>query len=429
LNIGVEKLDDNKMLLEVTVAEAEVAAALDVAFKKVAAKANVPGFRRGKVPRQVFEARFGVESLYEEAIDDLLPKAYKAALAEAKVEPLDRPEVDVVQFAKGQEAKLRFTVELMPAFDVGEYKGVQVAKSETAVSDAAIDAELKKLQERHARLVDVAHSEAQIGDTVTIDYCGSIDGVEFAGGKAERQNLVLGSGSFIPGFEEQLIGMQRDESRDIQVAFPPDYRAEHLAGKGAVFAIKLHEIKRKELPALDDDFAKEVSDFETLAEFTADLRNRLTQAAERNAETKLENEVVAKVVGQTSFDVPKVLAERELDSMVEDMSHSLAKSGMELPQYLQRTGMSMTELREGWRESAMQRVKTRLVLEKISDLENISVSKEELDAYLQAMGASMGRKVEELRKMLIERGQIPGVIESLRTSKTVDFLVQQAQVE
>ena len=431
MNIAVEKLDDNKMQLEVTVAAEEVAASLDAAFRKAVAKVNVPGFRRGKVPRQIFEARFGVESLYEEAIDDLLPKAYNAALAEAKVEPLDRPVIDVVQFAKGQEAKLRFTVELMPAFDVGEYKGVQVVRPETSVSDATVDAELKKLQERHARLVDAAQGETQIGDTVTIDYCGTIDGVEFTGGKAQRQNLTLGSGSFIPGFEEQLVGMHRDESRDIQVVFPPDYRAEHLAGKDAVFAITLHEIKRKELPKLDDDFAKEVSDFETLAEFTADLRDRLTHAAAKNAHTRLENEVVAKVVGQTSVDVPKVLTERELDSMVEDMSHSLAKSGMELPQYLQRTGMSMDELREGWRESAVQRVKTRLVLEKISDLENISVDREELDAYLQSMGASMDRKVEveELRQMLIKRGQMVAVIESLRTSKTVELLVQQASIE
>lgn len=428
MNIAVEKLDNNKMLLEVTVAENQVAAVLEAAFKKVAAKVNVPGFRRGKVPRQVFEARYGVESLYEDAVDLLLPKAYQAALDEAKVDPLDRPEVDVVQFAQGKEAKLRFTVELMPAFDVGEYKGVQVAEVDSSVSDSVVDLELKKLQERHARLVDATQPEAQMGDTVFIDYRGAVDGVEFAGGTAERQSLVLGSSSFIPGFEEQLIGMVRDETRNIQVTFPPSYRAEHLAGKDATFAIRLHEIKRKELPALDDDFAKEISDFETMAEFTADLRSRLTQSAEKNARTRLENDVVAKVVGQTSFDVPKVLAEREIDSMIEDMSHSLSKSGMELSQYLQRTGMSAEELRTEFRDSAVQRVKTRLVLEKIGEMENITVDTGELDAYLESMGASMGRSHDDVRRLLVERGQLTAVADSLRTSKTVDFLVAQANI-
>ncbi|MBT9155440.1 MAG: Trigger factor [Firmicutes bacterium] len=429
MNIAVEKLDDNKMLLEVTIAEQQVEAALDAAFRKAAAKINVPGFRRGKVPRQVFEARYGVESLYEDAVDALLPEAYGAALDAAKVEPLDRPDVDVVQFAKGKEAKLRFTVELMPAFNVGEYKGVQVTKLDASVTDAAVDMELKKLQERHARLVDVAQTDAQIGDTVFIDYRGAIDGVEFAGGTAERQSLVLGSGSFIPGFEGQLIGMGRDETRNIQVVFPPDYRAEHLAGKEATFAIKLHEIKRKELPALDDDFAKEISDFETLAEFTADLCSRLTQAAEKNAKTRLENDVVAKVVAQTSVDVPKVLAEREIDSMIEDMSHSLTKSGLELPQYLQRIGRSAEELRGEFRASALERVKTRLVLEKIGEIENISVDAGELNAYLQSMADSMGRSLDDVHRMLVERGQFTAASESLRTSKTIDFLVQAASIQ
>jgi trigger factor len=429
LNIAVEKLDDNRTLLEVTVAETEVAAALDAAFKKVAAKVNVPGFRRGKVPRQVFEARFGVESLYEEAVDNLLPKAYKAALDEVRVEPLGPPGIDVVQFAKGKEAILRFTVEHVPDFDVGDYKGIQVTKPEISVSDAVVEAELRKLQGRHARLVDAAHDEAQIGDTVIIDYRGALDGVEFAGGTAERRDLVLGSGSFIPGFEEQLIGMQRDESREIRVAFPPDYRAEHLAGKDAVFAVKLHEIKHKELPALDDDFAKEISDFETIAELTADLRNRLGQVAEKNAQAKLANDIVAKVVGQVSFEIPEVLTEHELDLMIEDMSESVAKSGMTLEQYFERSGKSEDEVREMWRESAKQRVKTHLVLEKISELENISVDKEELNAYLESMGPSLGRTVSERRKALIERRQLTTVLANLRTAKTVDFLVQQAQVE
>ncbi len=213
------------------------------------------------------------------------------------------------------------------------------------------------------------------------------------------------------------------------MVFPPDYRAEHLAGKEATFAIKLHEIKRKELPALDDDFAKEISDFETLAEFTADLCSRLTQAAEKNAKTRLENDVVAKVVAQTSVDVPKVLAEREIDSMIEDMSHSLTKSGLELPQYLQRIGRSAEELRGEFRASALERVKTRLVLEKIGEIENISVDAGELNAYLQSMADSMGRSLDDVHRMLVERGQFTAASESLRTSKTIDFLVQAASIQ
>ncbi len=429
MNIAMEKLDDNKMLLEVTIAESQVAAALDAAFRKAVVKLNVPGFRRGKVPRQVFEARYGVESLYDDAVDALLPNAYQAALDETKVEPLDRPVIDVVQFAKGKEAKVRFTVELLPALDVGEYRGVKVPKQSAVVTEAEVEAELTRLRERHARLVDSALSEAQVGDTVLIDYRGAIDGVDFAGGTAERQSLVLGSGSFVPGFEEQLVGMPRGENRNIQVTFPPDYRAEHLAGKEAVFAINLHEIKCKELPALDDDFAKEISDFETWAEFMTDLRDRLTQAAEKNAKKRLENDVIAKIMAQTSFDVPKVLTEREIDSMIEDMSHNLSKSGMKLTQYLERTGMSAEGLRGEFRESAMQRVKTRLVLEKISEIENISVDTKELNAYLKSMGAATGRGVDDIRTMLAERGQLAAVHESLRTGKTIDFLVEQANIQ
>jgi len=429
LKTVVQKLDDNKLLLEVTIGEEQVAVALNDAFKKVVAKVNVPGFRRGKVPRQVFEARFGVETLYEDAIDVLLPDVYKAALDEVKIEPIDRPTVDVVHFSKGKEAMVRFTVELTPEVYVGEYKGVQATKLAVSVTDADVDAELKKLQEQHARLVDVTHTGLQMGDTAFIDYRGTIDGVAFPGGTAERQSLLLGSGAFVPGFEEQLLGMVSDETREITVTFPPSYRAAELAGKEAVFSIRLHEIKRKELPALDDDFAKEVSDFDSLSELTQDVRSRLTQVAEKNAKTRLENDVIDKVVGHASVDVPEVLIERELDSMVEDMAHSLSRSGLKLEQYLQRVGMSATDLRQEFRESAVKRVKTRLVLDKISEVENISVDEGELTAYLKEMGGAPGRSAAEVRRMLAERGQLAAVRASLITSKTIDLLVQAATVE
>jgi len=425
LKIEAQKLEQNKMQFEVTVDEAAVARALDGAYKKVVAKVNMPGFRRGKVPRPILEARYGVEVLYEEAIDILLPEAYSKALEENKVEPIDRPEIDVVHFAKGEEAKFKFIVELPPEVIVGQYKGVEVTKPAVAVTDEQVDEELKKLQERHTRLVD-SSEPVKHGDTATIDYVGSIDGVEFSGGSAKGHNLEIGSGSFIPGFEEQIIGMERGQERDIQVTFPEGYRATELAGKAAVFHITLHDIKSKELPALDDDFAKEVSEQETLAGLRDEVRARLLETAEKAAKTRIENDVVAKVVEESSVAIPKIYAEREIDSMVEDMRYSISRSGLTLEQYLEFMQKSMDTLRQEFADHAANRVKTRLVIDKIREIENITVDEAELEAHLAEIGKPYDQTAEQVRQVLEQRQQLEAVRESAATGKTIDYLVKEA---
>ena len=429
MKIDVQKLEQNKMQFEVTVDEALVARALDGAYKKVVAKVNMPGFRRGKVPRPILEARYGVEVLYEEAIDILLPEAYAKALEESKVEPIDRPEIDVVAFAKGEEAKFKFIVELPPEVIVGDYKGVEIVKPKAEVSEEQVEQELKKLQERHTRLIESPESSVKNGDTAIIDYVGSVDGVEFSGGSAKGHNLEIGSGAFIPGFEEQIVGMERGQERDIDVTFPSDYRATELAGKTAVFHITLHDIKSKELPSLDDEFAKEISEHENLESLTQEIRDRLLVAAENSVKTKLENDVVAKVVDNSEVDVPNLYAEREIDSMVEDMRYNIERSGMKLEQYLEFLQKTMETLREEFREHARTRVKTRLVIDKIRELENITIDEAELESHLEEMAKPYGQTAEQVRQVLVDRGQLEAVRESAATGKTIDFLVKEADVK
>lgn len=429
MKIDVLKLEQNKMQFEVTVDEAAVACALDGAYKKVVAKVNMPGFRRGKVPRPILEARYGVEVLYEEAIDILLPEAYAKALEESKVEPIDRPEIDVINFAKGEEAKFKFIVELPPEVTVGEYKGVEVAKPKVEVTEEQVAQELKKLQERHTRLIESPENAVQNGDTAVIDYAGSVDGIAFSGGSAKGHNLEIGSGTFIPGFEEQIIGMERGQERDIEVMFPADYRATELAGKAAVFHITLHDIKSKSLPNLDDELAKEISEHESLESLTQEIRDRLFVAAENSAKTRLENDVVNKVVENSAVDVPQLFAEREIDSMIEDMRYNIERSGMTLEQYLEFLQKTMQTLREEFLEHARIRVKTRLVIDKIRELENISIDEVELETHLEEMAKPYGQTAQQVRQVLVDRGQLEAVRESAATAKTIDLLVKEADVK
>jgi len=429
LKIDVKKLEQNKIQFEVTVEEAAVARALDSAYKKVVAKVNMPGFRRGKVPRPILEARYGVEVLYEEAIDILLPEAYAKALGESKVEPIDRPEIDVVTFVKGEEAKFKFIVELPPEVIVGEYKGIEVIKPQAEVADEQVEKELKKLQERHTRLIKSPDGVVQNGDTAIIDYVGSVDGIDFSGGSAKGHNLEIGSGTFIPGFEEQIIGMECGQERNIEVMFPADYRATELAGKVAVFQIVLHDIKRKELPNLDDEFAKEISEHENLESLIQEIRGRLLVAAESSAKTQLENIVVAKVVENFAVDVPQLYAEREIDSMIEDMRYNIERSGMTLEQYLEFLKKTMETLREEFAGHARTRVKTRLVIDKIRELENIFIDEAELESHLEEMAKPYGQTALQVRQVLVDRGQLEAVRESAATGKTIDFLVKEADVK
>ncbi|MFH5182199.1 trigger factor [Paenibacillus sp. TAB 01] len=422
-----EKIEKNVGVLDIEVEAEQVAAALDKAFKKVVAKVNVPGFRKGKVPRSIFEAKFGVESLYQEALDIVVPEAYVEAVQETGITPVDRPEVDVEQFAKGQVLKFKAKVIVKPEVELGEYKGLELEAKPADVTAEEIAAELERLQQRHAELVPVEEGAAQNGDVVSIDFEGFVDGVAFEGGKAEKYSLELGSGSFIPGFEEQVVGLNKGEEKDITVTFPENYHSEDLKGKEAVFKVTLHDIKRKNLPALDDEFAKDVSEFETLEEFKQDLESNLKKRKESELQRNKETEVVDKAAAAAKVDIPPVMIENETAQMVKEFENRLRTQGMNLEMYYQFTGQNDDVLKEQMRGDAEKRVLNNLVLEAIANAENIVASEEEIKSELENMAQMYQRPADELRAILAANGNLGDLAHDIIVKKTVDFLIENSK--
>lgn len=418
-----EKIEKNVGVLDIEVGEQQVTEALDKAFKKVSAKLNVPGFRKGKVPRPIFEAKFGVESLYQDALDIILPEAYMAAVQETGIEPVDRPEVDIEQFAKGQTLKFKAKVMVKPEVTLGDYKGISVERPAATVSAEDVEAELKRMQERHAELVVVEEGAAQNGDITVIDFEGSVDGVNFEGGTAERYSLELGSGSFIPGFEDGVVGMELGDTKDIEVSFPENYHSEELKGKAAIFKVKLHEIKRKNLPVLDDEFAKDVSEFDSLDEYKKDIEANLLKRSEQQAARELENLVVEQAAAQAQVEIPEVMIETEIDQMVEEFGNRLRAQGLTVDLYYQFSGQDEAALRAQMRDDAAKRVRNNLVLDAISEKEGITLSEEELDAELNTLAQGYGRTAEELRSIFASNGHLANLRNDLKVKKTVDLLV------
>lgn len=421
-----EKIEKNVGVLDIEVNEEQVAGALDRAFKKVVAKVNVPGFRKGKVPRQIFERKFGVESLYNDAIEIILPEAYTEAVKEAGIEPVDRPEVEIEQFAKGQSMKFKAKVTVKPEVTLGDYKGIEVPAAAAEVTEEEVTAELNRLQQRHAELVVVEEGAAQSGDMTVIDFDGYVDGEAFEGGKAERYSLELGSGSFIPGFEDQVVGMSIGEDKDVNVTFPETYHAENLAGKAAVFKVKLHEIKRKNLPALDDEFAKDVSEFETLEEFKQDVVKRLTERKQQENEQQREVAVVEKASETAEVEIPQVMIDTELDQMVKEFENRLRMQGMNLELYFKFSGQNEAALKAQMQEDAQKRVRNNLVLEQIAKAENITVTEEEINEELEQLSQAYRRTAEQLRENLNASGGWESFTSDLTVKKTIKFLVDNS---
>ncbi|MFC5447295.1 trigger factor [Paenibacillus aestuarii] len=422
-----EKIEKNVGVLEVEVGADRVADALDKAFKKVSAKVNVPGFRKGKVPRSIFEAKFGVESLYQDALDIILPEVYVQAIEEVKIEPVDRPEVDVEQFAKGQVLKFKAKVTVKPEVTLGDYKGVEVEAADEAVTDEEVNQELERLQQRHAELVVLEEGQAANGDVVVIDFEGFVDGEAFQGGKAEKYSLELGSNSFIPGFEDQLVGLAKGEEKDVEVTFPENYHSEDLKGKAAVFKVKIHDIKRKNLPALDDEFAKDVSEFDTLEEYKADLKKTLQDRKTQDAQVARETAVVAKVAANADVEIPVAMVEAELEVMVKEFERRLRSQGMTLEIYYQFSGQNEAVLKDQMREDAAKRVLNNLVLEAVAAAENITVTDEEVDAELEKYSQSFQKSAAELRELFASNGSLEGMTSDLVARKTVDFLLENSK--
>ena len=422
-----EKIEKNLGVLEVEVEADRVAAALDKAFNKVVKKINVPGFRKGKVPRSIFEARFGVESLYQDAIDILLPEVYTEAVDQTEIFPVEQPEVDVDQFAKGQTFKFKAKVVVKPEVELGEYKGLEVPKVSTEVSEEELTAELERLQQRHAELVVVEEGQAASGDVVVIDYEGSVDGELFEGGTAERQSLELGSNTFIPGFEEQVIGLGTGDNKDVEVTFPEEYHAAELAGKKAVFKVKVHEIKRKELPALDDEFAKDVSEFDTLAEYKEDLKKQLASRKEEEAKATQENIVVEKAAENADVEIPQGMINSEVRNMMRDFDNRLRQQGMNLEMFMSFSGQTEADLQNQMKNDAEKRVRNNLVLEAIGKQENLEVTEEDVNEELNNMAASFKRSADEIRQILESNGSFDSLKEEVLLRKTIDFLLANSK--
>ncbi len=425
MSVNVEKIEKNVVSLEVTVESDKLSTAVNQAAKTMANKVNIPGFRKGKAPRKMVELHVGIEALLNEAVDRLLGPSYSQAVLESGIFPVDRPEVDMVQLEEGKDMIFKAKVTVKPEVELGEYKGLKVEKEATVIEDTQVDEDLKSKQEQHARLINLEEGTVAQGDTVTIDFEGFVDDVAFAGGKGENHDLVIGSGSFIPGFEEQLIGIEIGQEADVNVVFPTEYHSEDLAGKEAVFKVKVNKIQRKELVALDDEFAKDISEFETLEELKADSRSKLMKAAEERADSNYRNAVIAKAVDNASVEIPTVMIESRIDTMAEDLSQNLSYQGLTVEQYYMYTNSNEQDMRDRFRPQAAVGVKTELVLEAIAKVEGILASEEEVNEELEKMAQAYGQKVEIIKKNLAARGNLETFKQSLISQKTANYLIEQ----
>lgn len=429
MKANVEKIESNQMVLEVEVDAEELEKAAEKAYRRLVHKYHIPGFRKGKAPRAILERYIGSEIIYQEAADDLLPGAYAEAVKEKAIEPIDRPEVEIVQLEKGKPFIFRAQVTVMPEVTLGQYKGLEVEKPVVTVTDEDVDRYLKSLQERHAQLKTLEEGQVQNDDLVVIDFEGFVDGEPFEGGKAEDRTLRVGSGHFIPGFEEQLVGMQVGEEKEITVTFPEDYREEKLAGQEAVFKVKVKSIRRKELAPLDDEFAKDISEFDTLEELKADARRRLQEEADRRAEAVVREQVIQKAAANAQVDIPPVLIERQIDYMMSDFSFQLQMQGLQLEHYLQFIGKTEQELREEFRERAREIVLAQLTLDAIAKQENIQATEEDVEKELQKVAEGMKQDIEEVRKNMMLHNRLEDLKQNIVTEKTVQLLVQEASIQ
>lgn len=425
MKVTAEKTDTNKVKLEIHVDPETFERGMEKSYLKNRKNISIPGFRKGKVPRKIIERYYGEAIFYEDAVNEIFPAAYDEAVREANIEPVDRPEIDIVQIGSGQDLILTALVTVKPEVELGQYKGIEVTRTEYNVTDDDVDHQLHHVVERNARWISVERAVKE-GDRVTLDYTGTIDGKEFPGGAAEKYILEIGSGHFIPGFEEQLTGMMPGEEKDINVTFPEKYHAEELQGKAAVFHVKIHEVKEKELPALDDEFAKDVSEFDTLDEYKADIKKRLVDAAEARSRNDMENELIRKVVDNAKVEIPDVMVENEIDDMVRDMDYRMRYNGLTLDQYLKMTNTTLDDLRAQFKEDAYNRVKTQLVLESIAKAENIEATDEDLEKEYARLADQYKQSIEEVKKNFANStGYISN---SIKVNKTIDFLIDNSVV-
>lgn len=428
MQFNMEKLDKNFVALEVTVNAEEVEEALAESYKRVVKKVSIPGFRKGHVPRTILEKQFGKEVLYEEAIDIIIPKGYLKALEEYKLEPIDQPKLEVKEaFEAGKPFTFKATVEVLPEVKLGQYKGLKIEKPKVEIKEEQVAERLASLQERHAELVLSDKKNLEKGDFAVIDFEGYIDGQPFSGGAAQAYSLEIGSGSFIPGFEEQLVGMEVGTDKNIKVTFPNDYPREDLAGKEATFKVSLKEIKVKEIPAADDEFAKSVGNFETIDDLKADLREKMIEWAKQESEASFTQAAINQAVENAEFETPETLVKREMEDLLHRFEHNLAYQGLTLDKYLTYVKKSREEVLEDFRPEALKRVKTDLVLSNIARAENLEVTEEELNEKLQELAERYQQKNSaKLRETLESKGQLDSIRQAILLEKASDFIKENA---
>lgn len=421
--VKCEKLENSVVELEFSVPAEDFKAAVEKVAKREGKKYSVPGFRKGKAPRHLIEKMYGAEVFHYDAINDLFPAAYEAAVAEAAVEPVSRPDAEIVSATLEDGAVLKVKVTVKPEVAVGEYKGLKAAKTVNAVEDEKVEDEIKRMQERNGRIV-TREGKAENGDTAKFDFEGFVDGVPFEGGKAEGFTLELGSGQFIPGFEEQMVGHEAGEEFDVNVTFPEEYQAKELAGKAAVFKIKLHEVSMKELPELDDEFAKDVSEYDTLEELKASIRKGMEEQNEKQAELEVENALVDQVVESLEGDIPDVMYENRLDELVNDYRYRLEQQGLKLEMYLQYMNQTMQQFRDSFKEQAVKQVKMRLALEAVAAKEGIEATAEEFEAEVQRIADQYKMEAEKVKSLVNE----VEVKKDLAVNKAIDFIKESAKI-
>ena len=402
MSLQVEKLEKNMAKLTIEASAEDFEKAIQKVYLKARGKINIPGFRKGKAPRKLIEKMYGTGVFYEDAANDLIPTAYAEALKDCDLEIVSRPEINVTQIEAGKPFIFTAEVAVKPEVTLGEYKGVEVEKSDVEVTEEDINKEVDKERENNSRTIDVDDRAVESGDIIKLDFDGSVDGVPFEGGKAENYTLTIGSGSFIPGFEDQLIGTKIGEEKDVTVTFPEDYHEKSLAGKEAVFKCKVNAISVKELPEADDEFASEVSEFETLAEYKEDIKKKLTEKKEKSARAKKEAQAIEKAVENATMEIPDAMIDTQVQSMMEDFARRMQSQGLSLEQYFQFTGMDVKKMHDQMKPEALKRIQNSLVLEAVAKAENIEISDEKVDEEIAKMAEAYKMEVEKLKDLIGE---------------------------
>ena len=425
MSLQVEKLEKNMAKLTIEVSADDLEKALQSAYKKQKNRISLPGFRKGKVPRQMIEKMYGAEIFYDDAANELIPKAYADAYDECGLDIVSQPEIDVVQIEKGKPFIFTAEVAVKPEVTLGEYKGLEVDKVSTRVTQKEVDAKIQEEAEKNARTITVEDRPVQDGDDVILDFEGFVDGEAFEGGKGENYPLTIGSGAFIPGFEEQLVGAEAEKEVEVNVTFPEDYHAENLKGKAAVFKCTVHEIKAKELPEIDDEFAAEVSEFDTLEEYKADVKAKIKEQKAAEGKAKKEDQVVEKAIANATMEIPEAMITTQARQMADDFAQRIQSQGLTMEQYFQFTGMTAEKMMEEIRPQALKRIQTRLVLEAVAKAENIEISDERLDEELAKMAEAYKMEVDKLKEFMGENEK-KQMKDDMAVQEAIDFLVENA---